>query len=105
MSPRYEVRAASIRQRQLFLPWVVVRVTTGLDDGIPVEFSLPVASFETRESAYADCDTRTSALKAARELALAVAFEAAYRIGHTSYRMGRRGLTGEQKMWLAQARR
>lgn len=74
MRPRYEARVATMRHRQQgHRPWVLVRVTHGTDDGVPVEFVQVVASYGDRDDAIAEAEHRNDMQEGLRRIGVAVA--------------------------------
>ena len=74
MRPRYEARVATMRHRQQgHRPWVLVRVTHGTDDGVPVEFVRVVASYGDRDDAIAEAEHRNDMQEGLRRIGVAVA--------------------------------
>lgn len=74
MRPRYEARVATMRHRQQgHRPWVLVRVTHGTDDGVPVEFVQVVASYADRDDAIAEAERREGMQEGLRRIGVAVA--------------------------------
>ena len=94
MRPRYEARVATMRHRQQgHRPWVLVRVTHGTDDGVPVEFARVVASYGDRDDAIAEAEHRNDMQEGLHQIGVAVAVWAGMAWGKAEGRKWPRGTT------------